>query len=97
MARNIREVSSTTRETVKKIQENGLVEVVQEAAVAAWDDMDNHWYNALCYFGLGDIDLPLTAVTEEQIEEFNLPALPDQRYRAIYSNLIRKITSKILF
>ncbi|MGC1931603.1 MAG: hypothetical protein WA667_21740 [Candidatus Nitrosopolaris sp.] len=37
------------------------------------DDMDNHLDSALCYFGLGDIDLQRIAVTEEQIKEFNLP------------------------
>lgn len=43
------------------------------------DDMDNHLDSALCYFGLGDIDLQRVAVIEEQIEQFNLPVLPESQ------------------
>lgn len=39
------------------------------------DDMDDHRDNALRYFGLEDIDLQRIAVTEEQLEEFNLPPM----------------------
>ena len=43
------------------------------------DDMDNHLDSALCYFGLGDIDLQRVAVVEEQIEQFNLPVVPESQ------------------
>jgi hypothetical protein len=43
------------------------------------DDMDNHLDSALCYFGLGDIDLQRVAVIEEQIEQFNLPVVPESQ------------------
>ncbi len=43
------------------------------------DDMDNHLDSALCYFGLGDIDLQRVAVKEEQIEQFNLPVVPENQ------------------
>jgi hypothetical protein len=40
------------------------------------DDMDRHLDSALCYFGLQDIDFERVAVTEEQIQQFNLPPIP---------------------
>jgi hypothetical protein len=40
------------------------------------DDMDDHLDNALRYFGLEEIDFQRIVVTEEQIEEFNLPLMP---------------------
>jgi hypothetical protein len=40
--------------------------------------MDDHFDNALRYFGLEDIDFQ-RAVTEEQIEEFNLPPVPKSK------------------
>ena len=43
------------------------------------DDMERHLDKALCYFGLEDIDLQRIAVSEEQIEEFNLPPYPRVR------------------
>lgn len=43
------------------------------------DDMDDHLDNALRYFGLEDIDFKRIAVTEEQIEEFNLPPMPKSK------------------
>jgi hypothetical protein len=43
------------------------------------DDMDAHLDNALRYFGLGEIDFQRIAVTEEQIEEFNLPPMPKSK------------------
>jgi len=43
------------------------------------DDMDDHLDNALHYFGLGEIDFQRIAVTEEQIEEFNLPPMPKNK------------------
>jgi len=39
------------------------------------DDMDDHLDDALRFFGLGDIDFQRIAVTEDQIEEFNLPPM----------------------
>jgi hypothetical protein len=41
--------------------------------------MDDHLDNALRYFGLGEIDFQRIAVTEEQIEEFNLPPMPKSK------------------
>jgi hypothetical protein len=43
------------------------------------DDMDDYLDNALRFFGLGDIDFQRIAVTEEQIEEFNLPPMPKNK------------------
>ena len=43
------------------------------------DDMDDHLDNALRYFGLEDVDFQRIAVTEEQIEEFNLPPMPKSK------------------
>jgi hypothetical protein len=43
------------------------------------DDMDEHLYNALHYFGLGEIDFQRIAVTERQIEEFSLPPTPKNK------------------
>ena len=43
------------------------------------DDVDDHLDKALLYFGLEDIDLQRMAVTEEQIEEFNLPPMPNSK------------------
>jgi len=43
------------------------------------DDMDDHLDKALHYFGLEDIDFQRMAVTEEQIEEFNLPPMPKSK------------------
>ena len=39
--------------------------------------MDNHLDNALC-FGLEDIDSQRIAVSEKQIDEFNLPLVHDK-------------------
>jgi hypothetical protein len=43
------------------------------------DDMDDHLDNALRYFGLEDVDFQRIAVTEEQIEQFNLPPMPKSK------------------
>jgi hypothetical protein len=43
------------------------------------DDMDDHLEDAFRYFGLEDIDFERIAVTEEQIEEFNLPPMPKNK------------------
>jgi hypothetical protein len=43
------------------------------------NDMDNHLDNALLYFGLEDIDFQRIAVTEEQIEEFDLSPTPNNK------------------
>jgi len=50
------------------------------------DDMDNHLDSALCYFGLGDIDLQRVAVVEEQIEQFNLPVVPESQETKVKSD-----------
>ena len=41
--------------------------------------MDDHLDNALRYFGLEEIDFQRMTVTEEQIEEFNLPPMPKSK------------------
>lgn len=41
------------------------------------DDMDRHLDRALSYFGLDDIDFQRVAVTQEQIEKYNLPPVPN--------------------
>jgi hypothetical protein len=41
--------------------------------------MDDHLDNALRFFGLGDIDFQRIGVTEEQIEEFHLPPVPNSK------------------
>jgi hypothetical protein len=38
--------------------------------------MDDHMDKAFVYFGLEDIDFQRIAVTEEQIEQYSLPAMP---------------------
>jgi hypothetical protein len=38
--------------------------------------MDDDLDNALCLFGLEDIDFPRIDVTEEQVEQFILPTVP---------------------
>ncbi|MGA9155038.1 MAG: hypothetical protein WBZ36_31020 [Candidatus Nitrosopolaris sp.] len=43
------------------------------------DDMDDHLNNALRYFGLEEVDFQRIAVTEEQIEQFNLPPMPKNK------------------
>ncbi|MFY9872436.1 MAG: hypothetical protein WAK17_22220 [Candidatus Nitrosopolaris sp.] len=43
------------------------------------DNMEDHLDNAFVYFGLEDIDFERVAVTEEQIEEFNLPPVPNNK------------------
>jgi hypothetical protein len=43
------------------------------------DDMDDHLDNAFRYFGLENIDFQRIAVTEEQIEQFNLPPMPKSK------------------
>jgi hypothetical protein len=43
------------------------------------DDMDDHLDDAFRYFGLEDIHFERIAVTEEQIEEFNLPPMPKNK------------------
>jgi hypothetical protein len=43
------------------------------------DDMDRHLDKALSYFGLGDIDFRRAAVTQAQIEEFQLPHTPTDK------------------
>jgi hypothetical protein len=43
------------------------------------DDMDNHLDLALRYLGLEDIDLQRVVIIEEQIEQINLPALPENQ------------------
>jgi hypothetical protein len=43
------------------------------------DDMDDHLDNVFRYFGLEDIDFQRIAVTEEQIEQFNLPSMPKSK------------------
>jgi hypothetical protein len=43
------------------------------------DDMDDHLDNALRYFGLEDVDFQRIAVTEEQLEQFNLPPMPKSK------------------
>jgi hypothetical protein len=47
--------------------------------VSSGDDMDDHLDNALRYFGLEDIYFQRIAVTEEQIEQFNLPPMPKSK------------------
>ena len=55
--------------------------------------IDNHLMH---YFGLGDIDLLRIAVTEGQIEEFNLLALPNSEAKAIRPYYyVRKKDSRI--
>jgi predicted small metal-binding protein len=43
------------------------------------DNMEDHLDKAFVYFGLEDIDFQRVAVTEEQIEEFNLPHMPNNK------------------
>ena len=43
------------------------------------DDMEDHLDNGLLHFGLGEIEFQRIAVTEEQIEEFNLPPMPKSK------------------
>jgi hypothetical protein len=43
------------------------------------DDMDDHLDDAFRYFGLEGIHFERIAVTEEQIEEFNLPPMPKNK------------------
>jgi hypothetical protein len=41
--------------------------------------MEDHLDEAFVYFGLGEIDFQRVSVTEEQIEEFNLPHMPKNK------------------
>jgi hypothetical protein len=43
------------------------------------DNMEDHLDEAFGYFGLGEIDFQRVAVTEEQVEEFNLPTEPESK------------------
>lgn len=43
------------------------------------DNMEDHLDKAFVYFGLEDIDFQRVAVTEEQIEKFNLPHMPNNK------------------
>ena len=43
------------------------------------DNMDAYLDNAFRHFGLEDIDFQRIAVTEEQIEEFNVPPVPKNK------------------
>jgi hypothetical protein len=43
------------------------------------DAMDDHLDDALRFFGLEDMDFQRRAVTEEQIQQFSLPAMPKSK------------------
>lgn len=43
------------------------------------DDMDRHLYNAFSEFGLDGIDFQRIAITQGQIEKFNLPSVPNDQ------------------